>query len=51
MIYAAIGRIVVKLGKWFVLRRFGTQLKVGGAALVVLVGVAAYLVGRDAPEG
>ena len=51
MIYALIGRAVVKLAKWFVLRRYGTQLKVGAVALVVLVALAGYLANRDVPEG
>jgi hypothetical protein len=51
MIYAAIGKAVVKLAKWFVLRRYGTQLKVGAAILVVFVAVAGYLANREVPEG
>jgi hypothetical protein len=51
VIYAAIGRAVVKLARWFVLRRYGTQLKVGAGVLVVFVGVAGYLISRDVPEG
>ena len=51
MIYAAIGRAVVKMGKAYVTRFYGTQLKVGAGALVVLVGIAGYLLSRDVPEG
>ena len=51
MIYAAIGRAVVKLTKWFLLRRYGTQLKVGAAALVLLAAVAGYLATREVQEG
>jgi hypothetical protein len=51
MIYAAIGKAVVKLGTWFVLRRYGTQLKVGAGALVLAVAVAAFFAARDVPEG
>jgi hypothetical protein len=51
MIYEAIGRAVVKLAKWFVIRRYGTQLKVGAGVLVVFLAVAGYLAARDVPEG
>ena len=50
-IYAAIGKGVVKLGTWFVLRRYGTQLKLGAGFLVVAIGIAGYLLTRDVPEG
>jgi hypothetical protein len=51
MIYHAIGKAVVKLGTWYVLRRYGRQLKVALATLVVGAGIAAYLAARDVPEG
>ena len=51
MIYALIGRAVVKLARWFVVRRYGTQLKVGAGVLVVFAALAGYLLARDVPEG
>jgi hypothetical protein len=51
MIYAAIGKVVVKVVKGFVLYRYGTQLRVGAGALVVGIAVAGYLLNRDVPEG
>jgi hypothetical protein len=51
MIYELIGRAVVKLGRWFVLRRYGTHLRVGAGLLVVVLGIGAYLAARDVPEG
>jgi hypothetical protein len=51
MIYHAIGKAVVKLGTWFVLRRYGRQLRVAAGVLLVGAGIVVYLVGRDVPEG
>jgi hypothetical protein len=51
MIYRAIGKAVVKSVTFYVGKRYGTTLRVGGAALVVGLGLAAYLAGRNVPEG
>ena len=51
MIYKAIGKLVVKLGKAFVVRRYGRQLQFGAGFLVVAIGVGAYLASRDVQEG
>ncbi|HKG36411.1 MAG TPA: hypothetical protein VKA89_08250 [Solirubrobacterales bacterium] len=51
MIYALIGRAVVKLVRLYVVRFYGRQLKVGAGALVVFAAVAGYLLTRDVPEG
>jgi len=51
MIYKAIGMAVVKLGKAFVVRRYGRQLRIGGSFLVVALGIGAYLATRDVREG
>ena len=46
--YEGIGRLVV----WFVMRRFGRQLRIAGAVAVVLVAIAGYLAAsRDVDEG
>lgn len=47
-IYESIGRLVVAL----VMRRFGTQIKVGAGLLVAGIAVGAYLAAsRDVDEG
>ena len=51
MIYKAIGKAVVKLGKAFVVRRYGRQLQFGAGFLVVALGIGAYLAARDVREG
>ena len=51
MIYKAIGKLVVKLGKAFVVRRYGRQLQFGAGFLVVAVGIGAYLASRNVQEG
>jgi hypothetical protein len=51
MIYAWIGRAVVKFAKAYVLRFYGTQLKVGAGVFVVTLGIAGYLLSRNVPEG
>jgi hypothetical protein len=48
MIYQAIGRLVV----WVVLRRFGRQLRIAAAVVVVALGIAGYLAAtRSVDEG
>jgi hypothetical protein len=51
MIYSAIGKAVVKLGLRFVRRRYSRHLRVGAGLAAVAVGIAAYLVTREVPEG
>ena len=51
MIYEAIGRMVVKAVKFFVLFRYGRQLRVGAGLLAVAVGIGAYLAARNVKEG
>jgi hypothetical protein len=51
MIYRAIGKAVVKALGFYVGQRYGRALRVGGTALVVGLGVAAYLASRNVPEG
>jgi hypothetical protein len=51
MIYRAIGKAVVKVVALYVGQRYGRALRIGGAALVVGLGVAAYLASRNVPEG
>ena len=51
MIYKAIGKAVVKLGKAFVVRRYGRQLQFGAGFLVIALGIGAYLAARDVQEG
>jgi hypothetical protein len=51
MIYKAIGKAVVMLAKWFVVRRYGTQLRFGLGFVVVAIGIGAYLAARDVEEG
>jgi hypothetical protein len=48
MIYEGIGRLVV----WFVLRRFGRQLRIAGIVGIGVVAVAGYLAAnRSVDEG
>ncbi len=51
MIYEAIGRVVVKAVKFFVLFRYGRQLRIGAGVLAVAIGIGAYLAARDVREG
>lgn len=51
MIYKAIGKAVVKLGKAFIVRRYGRQLQFGAGFLVVALGIGAFLASRNVPEG
>jgi hypothetical protein len=51
MIYAWIGRAVVKAAKYFVVNRYGRELRVGAAVFAVALGVGAYLLSRDVQEG
>ena len=51
MIYKAIGKLVVKLGRAFIVRRYGRQLQFGAGFLVVAIGIGAYLASRDVQEG
>ena len=47
-LYELIGRTVVRLAWW----RFGRQIKIAGAVVVVGIGVAGYLAAsREPPEG
>jgi hypothetical protein len=51
VIYKAIGKAVVKLGKAFIVRRYGRQLQFGAGFLVVALGIGAFLASRNVPEG
>jgi hypothetical protein len=51
MIYEAIGRVVVRAVKFFVLFRYGRQLRIGAGVLAVAIGIGAYLAARDVREG
>jgi hypothetical protein len=51
MIYRAIGKAVVKLATWFVLRRYGRQLRIALGVFLLGAGIAAYLAARDVAEG
>lgn len=51
MIYEAIGRVVIKAVKFFVLFRYGRQLRIGAGVLAVAIGIGAYLAARDVREG
>ena len=51
MIYAWIGRAVVKTAKYYIGNRYGRELRVGAGAFVVALGIGAYLLSRDVQEG
>jgi hypothetical protein len=51
MIYTAVGKAVVKVVAFYLGQRYGRALRIGGAAVVVGIGVAAYLASRNVPEG
>jgi hypothetical protein len=51
MIYRAIGKAVVKAVTWFVLYRYGRQLRIAVGVAAVGAGIAAYLAARDVAEG
>jgi NO-binding membrane sensor protein with MHYT domain len=51
MIYRVIGKVVVKTVGFYVGQRYGRALRISGAAVVVGLGVAAYLASRNVPEG
>lgn len=51
MIYRAIGKAVVKYGILFVRRRYARPIRIGVGLVAVGVGIAAYLAGRNVPEG
>jgi Tfp pilus assembly protein PilP len=51
MIYRAIGKVVVKTVGFYLGQRYGRALRVSGTALVLGLGVAAYLASRNVPEG
>lgn len=51
MIYHAIGKAVVKYGIAYARRRYAGPIRIGAGVAVVAIGIAAYLAGRDVPEG
>lgn len=51
MIYSAIGRFVVKAIRFFVLLRYGRQLRIGAGVLALAIGIGAYLAARNVEEG
>jgi hypothetical protein len=51
MIYTAIGKVVVKTVAFYLGQRYRREIRIGGALLVVGIGIAAYLASREVPEG
>lgn len=53
MIYRAIGRAVVRYVVLSVRRRYARPIRIGALAVAaaLALGIAAYLAGRDVPEG
>ena len=51
MIYSAIGRAVVKLGVWFVRRRFAMQIRVAFGLGIAAALLGAFLASRGVREG
>lgn len=51
MIYAAIGKFVMRTGVFYVRNRYRRQLRAGAGVAAVAVGIAAYFATRNVPEG
>jgi hypothetical protein len=49
--YASIGKLVVRAAIFYVRHAYRRQLRIGAGLAVLGVGVAAYLAGRNVPEG
>jgi hypothetical protein len=51
MIYAAIGKAVVKMSAFYLRHRYARQIRIGIGLGAVGLGIAAYLAARNVPEG
>jgi hypothetical protein len=49
--YAAIGKLVVRSGLFYVRHRYRRQLRAGAGIAAVAIGIAVYLASRNVPEG
>lgn len=49
--YAAIGKLVVRAGLFYVRQRYRRQIRAGAGLAAVALGIALYFASRDVPEG
>ena len=49
--YDSLGKAALRFAVTYLRRRYKRQIRIGGAVVAVVVGVAAYLASRNVPEG